>query len=135
MKTNSNQCGGESKPATQKQVQYALERVRDIARGKRCILDKELEQLKEVSFDDMVAAILSGKAKLSRERVKHMTRYTDVVDVFIFPEDKATEKVRAKIQARRTALCAEETRICDRLVLGDASAALSAIEAFAAKEF
>ena len=128
-----------NQPMNATQIKHAAARLDEIKKLKI----EAIERPGNFSMTEMqVAAIKAGKARLAVGKLKDITRYTDVHEVFEYPtlptEDEARAEHEAKVgkvNQKIQAIHAEAARLKDLLILGDASEAMKMLKAFEAKKF
>ncbi|MBR8460757.1 hypothetical protein KDW07_26820 [Burkholderia dolosa] len=117
---------------------YMTERLSAIAKRR---IDKDTTaklgpkpEIPKLTFKDKYELIRTGKAKL--KPYSEISSYTDLVDAYSYPVDKVDVARRAlaaweaKAEKIAAAINAEKQRIVDQLMLGDATAALAALDKF-----
>ncbi len=116
------------------QLDYALNRVDQMLAAKVRQLSKDhtkpAQHITDAQRADLVRA---GKVKL-RTYVTHISTYDDVSKVFDFSKFSWPDTVDAKAVSRLSKPFREQAeKLKDKIMLGDESTAMAALEAFATK--
>lgn len=116
------------------QIEYAMKRIDDLLKAKEEAVTKDHKRPAQKISDEERARLLRAGVVQLRDDVNAVSRYTDVVDVFDFsahcwPESVDTEAVDRTMAPLRL----EALRLKDKIMLGDATAAQSALEQFSEK--
>lgn len=121
------------KAMTITQVKHLEKRTHDIVvRAVRAFESTLPESAKLLTLEQKLTAIRTGKAKLRPT----VGEYTHLPNAFTYAEETkaiaANEAREKKVNAYRAELEKQRRQVLDRAVLGDANAALSALESFEA---
>jgi len=109
------------------QREYACNRVWGTAAELKKKLKDSLTTGDKLTDQDRARLLRLGKVKL-KKGVKSITRYTDVVNVFDFaPFD---QKVDKSYERRAARIDAEATKVCDQIMLGDATEAAKLVDEY-----